>query len=266
MRVKDLILKLNISFNRFENTLCANNVYYDNLSLNTKIDERRVLELFQFFSVDLKEKLEMEKINESRKRYTENIRKQENENFDKIGLFDNFFDGIYLEGKDYEHSKTFSLYMEFIEILLINYCHNVKNFDEFIGSIKFTKTIIFSSKNKKKIVYYELEKNFENLESEPLLIFDFDKFYNNIYRRYFYFYNSGLFYKTYQKNYNPFYAIILILRFESIFKNKINWHVEHEGIEKRLLNFKNGIIFDCSKDYPIYSNRSVHSKPNPFRF
>ena len=273
MRAKQLISELNISFERLSDELFWNSFYYSKLNINTKLETKHVEFLRSKFANDINNKEKSKQIIEIYKKnsaaITEILKKEIHSERKKSGLFDHFYDGLlpksmFKENK-FTYSKTFSLYMVFTEFLLVNYAFNFENFNHFLQKIKFTKHITFSKKNKKRIIYIELEKIIERILNEEILKFDYENFRFETFKRYYYFYNNNIFYRFYKENYNPFYTVLLIARFESIYKNYVNWHVDKNKSEKQLTNFKNGVIFNEDENYPMYTSSSVYAKPNPFR-
>lgn len=168
------------------------------------------------------------------------------------------------EKTEYSEDLNFYLFEDIVITLLFNFFKN-SNFNDIITTIKFDQKIIdqiFINKPKLQDYLFDIILEIENLKDIKLQILGCE-FWDERFTSRFIFKNKH-YRRLFFKRDNPIYATYKLCRLYNIYhksadrKNKID-------IEKRVENFRNGIIFDDSKNYSINTTKSIFTIAMPFR-
>ena len=254
MKLVKFLKEHNVSLDRILNIMHFRTWSYENFTLNTKLKEEDI--------IYLKQKLEVENYDEIHKKIDEK-RKERLSNIPQLFHFE--------EKTNKEWDLIFekwwatTAYYNLIYFLIMNLEMNYENAINIINSQILKKTTNFNfSDSLKSEEFFELE--LERLSSEKLLLKDSrifqDKFQEGLEINGFY----EIIERLFNKNLCPYFSAILLLRFRKIYDVKIS---EYRYLNfpkyKKIIDFRNGKIFDENKEYPTTTSKSVSSTPHPFR-
>lgn len=254
MKLVKFLKEHNVSLERILKIMELRTWDYENFNLNTKLKEEDI--------IYIKEKLEVENYDEIHKKIDEK-RKEKLNNKPQLLQFEEKTEKEW----DLEFEKWWATiaYYNLIYFLIMNLEMNYDNTIKIIGYERAKKNTNFNFLNYRKTEDF-FETELERLTSEKLLlknsrIFQ-DKFEEGLEINGFYKITERLF----TKNVCPYFSAILLLRYRRIYDFKIGEYRYLNFPEyKKIIDFRNGKIFDENKEYPITTSKSVSSTPHPFR-
>ena len=254
MRVKNFLKENNISLDRMMKILSYRTWDYEDFNLNSMLKIKDITYLIEKLNLENYDKIH-EEINKKR----EKLKLESSKNLKLEESSYEFSD----EEIDYE--IALEEYYDLVKFLVMNFHLNNEKTKKFISEYtnKFEKKDIYN--NNEKLFYIlldlreELNKNSEFLKSSIL----FDDILNVNMEIYGFFQITK---RLFEKNKNPFFSANIILRYRKIYSTFIeSYRYENFITYKKIIDFKNGKIFDEDKEYPTSSSSSVYSSPHPFR-